>query len=252
MFLSGKAKNDELMDILGNYCGVGLWDARLVNEDALHPESQWMWTNEFRRLLGFKNESDFPNVCRSWSDKLHPDDATRTFAAFNEALKKKSAKSLYDVTYRLKMADGRYRWFRATGGVVHDSNGKAIRACGSLVDIDDVTVAANAAKERAGVLGNLTNEFDREMSALTETVSGAATRFEATAQQLAELGRAHVQPDGRRFNRCRASRRECHRRRGCRRTTRIVRRRNPPPGRAVDGNVAGRGEGSKYHRCDCI
>jgi methyl-accepting chemotaxis protein len=186
VFLRGKAKSDELMEILGNYCGVGLWDARLVNEDALHPESQWTWTNEFRRLLGFRNERDFPNACRSWSDKLHPDDSVRTFAAFNEALKKKSGKSLYDVTYRLKMAHGGYRWFRATGGVVHDANGKAIRACGSLVDIDDVTVAASAAKDRAGVLGNLTNEFDREMSALTETVSGAATRFEATAQQLAD------------------------------------------------------------------
>jgi hypothetical protein len=186
VLLRGKAKSDELMEILGNYCGVGLWDAKLVNEDALHPESQWTWTNEFRRLLGFRNETDFPNVCRSWSDKIHPDDSARTFGAFNEALKKKSAKSLYDVTYRLKMADGSYRWFRATGGVVHDSNGKAIRACGSLVDIDDVTVSAKAAKERAAVLGNLTDEFDREMSALTETVSGAATRFAATARQLAD------------------------------------------------------------------
>jgi hypothetical protein len=186
VFLRGKAKSDELLDVLGNHCGVGLWDAILVNEDALHPQSQWMWTNEFRRLLGFRNESDFPNVCQSWSDKLHPDDAARTFAAFNEALKKKSGKSAYDVTYRLKMAGGDYRWFRATGGVVHDATGKAIRACGSLVDINEVTLAAAAAKDRANTVHDLTDRFDHDMSSLTGTVAEAATRFESTSKQLAE------------------------------------------------------------------
>ncbi|MGA8900187.1 methyl-accepting chemotaxis protein [Bradyrhizobium sp.] len=185
MFMRSKRKSEELIEVLGNYCGVGLWDAILVNEDALHPKSQWTWTNEFRRLLGYKNGEDFPNVCQSWSDKLHPDDVEPTFAAFNKALKKTAEKSLYDVTYRLKMADGSYRWFRATGGVVHDADGKAIRACGSLVDIQEATLAAASAKERANILGNLTATFDREMSSLTETVSSAATKFEATAQQLA-------------------------------------------------------------------
>src|ERR1700735_4644692 len=71
----GKGKSDELLEVLGNHCGVGLWDAILVNEDAMHPKSQWTWTNEFRRLLGFRNETEFPNVCQSWSDKLHPDDS---------------------------------------------------------------------------------------------------------------------------------------------------------------------------------
>jgi hypothetical protein len=186
VLLRGKGRSDELLDVLGNHCGVGLWDAVLVNEDALHAKSQWTWTNEFRRLLGFRGEADFPNVCQSWSDKLHPDDAARTFAAFNEALQKKSGNSLYDVTYRLKMAGGDYRWFRATGGVVHDAAGKAVRACGSLVDVNDVTIAAAAAKHRANTLSDLTNRFDHDMSSLTGTVAEAATRFETTAQHLAE------------------------------------------------------------------
>ena len=186
MFGRMKSKSDELIEVLGNYCGVGLWDAILVNEDALHPKSQWTWTNEFRRLLGYRNESDFPNVCQSWSDKLHPDDVAPTFAAFGGALKKKAtSKSLYDTTYRMKMANGDYRWFRATGGVVHDEVGKAIRACGSLVDIHESVLAAEIATKRAETLAALTMAFDREMSSLTQTVAGAATELEATAQQLA-------------------------------------------------------------------
>ena len=47
------------------------------------------------------------------------------------------------------MADGNYRWFRATGGVVHDAAGKAVRACGSLVDINE-RHAGRGGREGAG------------------------------------------------------------------------------------------------------
>ncbi|GGF78421.1 chemotaxis protein [Azorhizobium oxalatiphilum] len=178
-------KSDELIEVLGNFCGVGLWDAVLVNEDALHPKSQWTWTNEFRRLVGYSNETDFPNVCQSWSDKMHPEDAPGVFAAFNAALKKvPGKKSVFEARYRLKMKDGSYRWFRATGGIVHDASGKAVRACGALVDVQDATLAAQKAKAQAEAMSTLTTTFEREMSALTEKVAGAATELESTAQQL--------------------------------------------------------------------
>ncbi|MEW6122373.1 MAG: methyl-accepting chemotaxis protein [Pseudomonadota bacterium] len=185
MFRS-KSKDSELIETLGNYCGVGLWDAILVNEDALHPQSRWTWTNEFRRLLGYKNEVDFPNTCQAWSDKLHPEDVEKTFGAFGQALKRvPGKKSLYDTTYRLKMADGSYRWFRATGGVVHDGAGKAVRACGSLVDIHEAVLTEESVRRQAASLIELTRAFERDMSALSTTVEGAATELEATARQLA-------------------------------------------------------------------
>ena len=187
MFKRMKSRSDELIEVLGNFCGVGLWDAVLVDEDALHPRSQWTWTNEFRRLVGYTSEADFPNKCQSWSDKLHPDDVASTFAAFGEALKKKPGqKSFYDVTYRLKCADGAYRWFRATGGVVHDAAGKAVRACGSLVDVHEATIAAEATRERASELARISAEFNSQMEDLTGALSGAAGELENTARQLTD------------------------------------------------------------------
>ncbi|MFG1480181.1 methyl-accepting chemotaxis protein [Xanthobacter sp. V4C-4] len=180
-----KTKSDELISVLGNYCGVGLWDAILVNEDALHPQSKWTWTNEFRRLLGYGGEHDFPNVVGSWADKLHPEDSARTFAAFGNALKKTREKSIYNITYRLKMKDGSYRWFRATGGVVHDANGKAIRACGSLVDIHESVVAEQQAQARISRVEEITARFDTEISALINTFQGASGELQAAAAQLA-------------------------------------------------------------------
>ena len=67
----------ERAELLDTSCGVGLWQAVLHNADAFDPKSVWTWSPEFRRLLGYSGEADFPNICQSWSDKLHPDDVAR-------------------------------------------------------------------------------------------------------------------------------------------------------------------------------
>ena len=139
----------ERADVLDGSCGIGLWQAILHNADALHPKSLWTWSPEFRRLIGYTDEQDFPNACQSWSDKLHPDDAAATFAAFAKHLTDKSGRSRYDVTYRLKMKDGQFRWFRATGGCRHSEDGATIRACGSLTFIHDQKQAESELMHRA-------------------------------------------------------------------------------------------------------
>jgi PAS domain-containing protein len=117
----------------------------------MHAESRWTWSPEFRRLLGFapRDTAGFPDVVGSWADRLHPEDAPPTFAAFNGCLNDRTGRTGYDVTYRLKMKDGSYRWFRAIGGVSRDASGMAARACGALIDVD----AQRNEDERSSLLG---------------------------------------------------------------------------------------------------
>ena len=151
MFLSfaafrDKAAKAEWLDTLSRHAGIGLWDAILYEGDAMHPRARWTWSAEFRRLCGFSTEAEFPNVVQSWSDRLHPDDSAPTFAAFSGAL---ATGQPYDTVYRLKVKDGSYRWFRATGGVLLDAQHRARRACGSLLDIHDTTIKEQAYQARA-------------------------------------------------------------------------------------------------------
>lgn len=139
----------ERSQLLDEACGVGLWEAVLHKGDALHPESKWTWSTEFRRLIGYEDERDFPNVVNSWSDKLHPDDVAGTFAAFGKHLEDKTGRSRYNIVYRLKMRDGSYRWFRATGGCAHQADGTTIRACGSLTEINEQVLAQHEASRTA-------------------------------------------------------------------------------------------------------
>ena len=187
----------ERSDVLDNASGVGLWQAVLYNADALDPQSKWLWSPEFRRLIGYSSEAEFPNVCQSWSDKLHPDDAPGTFAAFGGHLGDRTGNARYDVTYRLKMKDGQYRWFRATGGCKHSEDGQTIRACGSLTFIHDqklveekiqrdaaqnqVVIDAIAEGLQSLSKGNLLHRITAEFSAESESVKSS---FNASVEQL--------------------------------------------------------------------
>ncbi len=182
-----RSSNDELIVILGKHAGVGFWDAILHQGDPAHPKSRWTWSQEFRRLLGYTSTEDFPDLMRSWSDLLHPDDVEPTFAAFGAALVNVANKGAYDVTYRLKVRAGHYRWFRATGGVVHDPAGRPLRACGSLVDIHATIEAAERDKERASRIAGLVKAFEQDTDAVIRSLSGSAAALEDTARQVATV-----------------------------------------------------------------
>lgn len=136
-----ESQQDELLTVLSHHAGVGLWDAVIVDADPFGPLSQWQWSSEFRRLLGFSSVATFPNVHQSWMDRIHPDDFASTMAVVGAAVGSVAPVAHYDTKFRLLHADETYRWFRAVGGVVHDDRGMATRACGSLIDIHDGELA---------------------------------------------------------------------------------------------------------------
>ena len=62
-----------------------------------------VWGKRFRKMLGYKDETEFPNVLESWSELLHPDDKKDTLDRLKEAIADTSNQIKYDVKYRLRM-----------------------------------------------------------------------------------------------------------------------------------------------------
>jgi len=136
----------------------GTWDMVVNHADPANPNNPFWWSDQFRRLLGFRGEHDFPNVLSSWASRLHPDDRESTLAAFGRHLADRTGRTPYDVTYRLATKTREYRWFRARGETVRTADGTAIRVAGSLTDITE-------SHRREHTLDTLLTRFDlaREM-----------------------------------------------------------------------------------------
>ena len=117
--------------------GVALWDMDVIDGDPINPNNTFTWSQEFRHMLGFSNERDFPNILSSWSDRIHPEDKERTLNAFAAHLTDHTGRTPYDLVNRLMLKNGEYRFFHAFGTTMRDENGVALRVAGALEDITE-------------------------------------------------------------------------------------------------------------------
>ena len=156
---------------------VALWEMEIVKDDPVNPNNIFIWSDELRHMLGYKDENDFPNILCSWSDLLHPDDKDRSLEAFAGHLLDMTGKTPYDIEYRLQKKDGEYSYYRAAGATVRDKNGSLVRVVGTLVDITETKniildserqrIEAEAAnKAKSNFLSTMSHEIRTPMNAI--------------------------------------------------------------------------------------
>jgi len=127
--------------------GIVLWEIDFEGNASVHPDIKVEWSSEFRQMLGFKDEDEFPGLLASWSARLHPDDKEMTLAALTAHLDDSTGKKPYDVEYRLIHKDGDYKHFRARGAAMRNHEGAPLKMIGSLMDISDKRNLERIAKD---------------------------------------------------------------------------------------------------------
>lgn len=75
-----------------------------------------------------------------WAKVLHPNDHDRTWKIWNHSLQ---TGDLYETEYRMRRADGDYRWLLARAMPMRDENDTIIRWFGTCTDINDQKLAAD-------------------------------------------------------------------------------------------------------------
>lgn len=152
------AENERLktrFDLIRHATSDGLWDMETNQSNQTDANNPFWWSDQFRRLLGYVDEQDFPNVLGSWAFLLHPEDSAPTLAAFAAHINDRSGQTPYDVTYRLRCRNGEYRWFSAHGKTVRASDGTALRVAGSLSDITDRNLILSVKRYAEDIIANL-------------------------------------------------------------------------------------------------
>jgi PAS domain S-box-containing protein len=174
-------------DLMIEAAGIGLWDMDVVAADPVNPNNAFRWSQEFRHLLGFRDENDFPNILGSWASRLHPDDAQRTMAALLGHLKDRSGRVPYHIEYRLQLKSGDYRWFVATGATRRDRNGVPLLVAGALRDIDKEKELIDRSERQLGQLSESSAQLGGVSADLSRAVEAAVTRATSAARTIAAL-----------------------------------------------------------------
>ncbi|MEG4998962.1 PAS domain S-box protein [Microcoleus sp. B4-D4] len=99
-----------------------------------------------------------------WLDAIHPDDGERTAQVWMEAAQ---TRSLYDIEYRLRGADGNYRYFQVRGVPILNEDGSLREWVGTCIDIHDrkqTEIVQAKAREAAEAASRAKSEFLANMS----------------------------------------------------------------------------------------
>jgi two-component system, sensor histidine kinase and response regulator len=112
-----------------------------------------------RQWVQYTGVAEDEQLGHRWVEVLHPDDRDRTMASWRDAVE---GRAPYDLEYRIRGADGRYRWYQTRGLPLRDESGRAVKWFGTCTDIDDQKRAAEAlrqAKEVAEAANRAKDEF---------------------------------------------------------------------------------------------
>jgi hypothetical protein len=150
-----------------------------------------------RRVLQYagKRLEDFGN--NGWLQLLHPDDVDPTFRKWQQSTRTGEP---HQVTYRLRRADGEYRWFDVRGEPLRDSEGRVAEWYGICIDVEDrkrTEEVLRSTQERLSVasqiatVGELSASIAHEVNQpLTAVVSNGNACLRWLSAQPPNLGKA--------------------------------------------------------------
>ena len=171
----------------------GMWTMEF---DARGQMVSVFWSQDFRTMIGYTDEKDFPNVLSAWSDLLHPEDHDRVLREYYAAIEDYTGKKVYNVEYRLLTKDRGYRWFQATGKLSRREDGTPITYVGMFVDITErketdeklreqralleeaLVKAQRASQAKTMFLNNMSHDIRTPMNAIIGFTNLAATHLD--------------------------------------------------------------------------
>jgi PAS domain S-box-containing protein len=117
---ASEARFHELADAMPQI----VWTAR--------PDGTLDYTN--RRWFEYVDRSETEFAAADWQARVHPEDAERAAALWHRAI---ASGEPYGTEFRLRRADGEYRWFLVRALAIRDGDGTVLRWNGTCTDIHE-------------------------------------------------------------------------------------------------------------------
>ena len=155
----------------------GTWSMDLTKYDLNDPKSPMVFSDQFKKILGHTNPSEFPDVCGSWLPRIHPDDVKTASAQIGDAMNHKAHNYYVDAEYRMKHKNGNYIWVRSSCTIVWSRDFKPLMAAGIILDITDEKVN----KER------FQNQMAPNIESLRKGIKEIATSVRSAANQMNDV-----------------------------------------------------------------
>ena len=118
--------------ILTDLTKAGSWVINLAPDGS--PTSV-QYGNGFRRLMGYTDQSDFPNEIESFVRGVYPDDRDALISEMTAGILEENIVGTKAYDFRFCRKDGSVRWYRSKGLLFRDPEGRPAQYRGVTIDI---------------------------------------------------------------------------------------------------------------------
>ncbi|MDH5669613.1 MAG: PAS domain S-box protein [Nitrospira sp.] len=110
----------------------GIWDIAPDPHDPFKGDSPIYFSPRMKEIMGV--DRSYPDILRTWTDLVHPDDRESMFDALKRHFVERAP---YDIEYRIVRPNGECRWIAVRGSAQWSENGQINRMSGSFSDITE-------------------------------------------------------------------------------------------------------------------
>lgn len=172
-------ENEARLRLALEAAGAGLWDRDLSTGTVFY-SATW------KRQLGY-TEDEFPTSWQHWEEHLHPDDRQSVLQALQDFISGRSPR--FDLEYRLRHKDGRFRWIHSRGALLNNEKGLPYRILGLNLDVTEHKNESRI-KDRRGKIEELFRRYVATQTAAAiahelHQPLAAITSYVETARMLA-------------------------------------------------------------------
>ena len=152
------------------YSGIGMWEYDAALKRVYFSEGS-------KKIIGV-SDPFFGNDVNSWNVRVHPEDRSHYFKAFQDHLN--GLKPMYENEHRVKCEDGTYKWIRDRGRIVEwDTDNQPKRIIGTHTDITTQKQHEETVNDSLSVATEHNNKLKNFAHIVTHNLKQHTANFES-------------------------------------------------------------------------
>lgn len=133
-----ESSTSEMIDTVFQIMGAARWQA--VYDEKGEARSIY-FSDEFRRMLGYKSEAEFPNTSKALLDAVYQDDVVKLQKFIYKVESTNEIDKIFEIEYRVHRKDGTVIWLRVLCKKLFNKDGSPNEAIGVAIDVTNDKLA---------------------------------------------------------------------------------------------------------------